>query len=932
MIAGDTATGGSITSQAGSNRKQARLQAPPVPDAPNSEERTLDPFKSLYGHCVGLRRHGSLERSFAADGDGFRAACAAVYSPNLSAPEDFNIEEFRRWNTPCARLWHSPNPPCLCKKDPQQLCEVCYQISSGLKRPWYLEHPPGQGDMTLCQDCRHLNFSFILNFGHKASGNRRMIPLGRLSGLMLRQGNCAFCRLVSSLVAQNGQSSVTPGSSIPEVYSLLSARPGFLRVEFVSFSDYGWEDHRRNNILGNAPYRGASMPLVPSLSIHLVSALGIREWFRESWEPNIRISLIKTWIESSDLAFRKSTSRPRAKMLGNLRLIDVIKECITEVEVIRRYMILSYVWGGPQQLQMTKANKRDLEQEGGLRAELVPLTIRDAIYLTRQLGERYLWVDSLCIVQDDADSKHTEISRMDQIYENAYCTIVAAHGTTVNDGLPGLHPDTRIWTQSKETIQGYHLASLYRRPTLPRPRATWGSRGWTYQEQLLSQRLLMFESTYISFHDFYGSYHEDHHGRVYLPRTPIMMSTLSGANIEIYSKIVEEYTKRTLSFPEDIFNAFLGISSKLASKFRGPFVYGLPSTEIDIALLWRPAQRTAPFSRRLVSGTDDMCNPSWSWAGWEGAVTYSNILRTEHASKIAWIDHRNESRFSTSDLRGTVEGAKSRWATEMNEFRVPVYYEKSAPSELYLHPVSKQWMAQQHTLVASPSTHLHFEAYSVSLFLAPQSTSYADGLPDDGARLKDLLVFTADGFVSGMIYASDETPPPQPVQREFIVLSQTRLELQTSDTPASPEAGKSAGRSMDGDLHQKLVDVRAYIESKVKEAQSHQPSKRRESRRAAATRPLSNSIGGMKNMQDLSDRINANYSDALASPASDWDSYLPRDIPFDRTVFDEYRKWCLYNIMMIEWRNGVAYRAGIGVCHIDVVEKSSMQLKRVVLG
>jgi hypothetical protein len=74
----------------------------------------------------------------------------------------------------------------------------------------------------------------------------------------------------------------------------------------------------------------------------------------------------------------------------------------------------------------------------------LPKTIRDAIDLVRALKERYLWVDALCLVQNDQADMQKGIDIMDIIYERAVMTIVAASGDSANSGLPGVHRGSRF--------------------------------------------------------------------------------------------------------------------------------------------------------------------------------------------------------------------------------------------------------------------------------------------------------------------------------------------------------------------------------------------------------------------------------------------------------------------------------------------------------
>ncbi|KAH8687338.1 heterokaryon incompatibility [Tricladium varicosporioides] len=95
-----------------------------------------------------------------------------------------------------------------------------------------------------------------------------------------------------------------------------------------------------------------------------------------------------------------------------------------------RYACLSYVWGGVSCLKTKRHILEGLMLEGSLDIyrDEIPRTIRDAMSLTEQLGIRYIWIDALCIVQDDEVSKHDQIQAMVGIYTNAYVTLIAANG------------------------------------------------------------------------------------------------------------------------------------------------------------------------------------------------------------------------------------------------------------------------------------------------------------------------------------------------------------------------------------------------------------------------------------------------------------------------------------------------------------------------
>lgn len=170
--------------------------------------------------------------------------------------------------------------------------------------------------------------------------------------------------------------------------------------------------------------------------------------------------------------------------LETLRLIDVHQECIVETDTTCRYVTLSYVWGYAVNLRLTTVNFKDLvDKPKALQKwrHLVPRTIQDAILFVRAIGERYLWVDALCLVQNDADDVSRGIKVMNLVYENALFTIVAAYGHDANAGLPGVSTGTRLAVKDSTEVApgvelGYYITLDQRLKRLP-----YSTRAWTYE-------------------------------------------------------------------------------------------------------------------------------------------------------------------------------------------------------------------------------------------------------------------------------------------------------------------------------------------------------------------------------------------------------------------------------------------------------------------
>jgi hypothetical protein len=144
--------------------------------------------------------------------------------------------------------------------------------------------------------------------------------------------------------------------------------------------------------------------------------------------------------------------------LPKFRVIDVENECIVKSNLQERYLTLSYAWGLVPTIRLQRENIDDLMSIGALARirHQLPHTIRDAIDLVRMLDERYICIDSLCLIEDDPDDLLSGVKAMDITYEACTLTIIAATGTDVNAGLPGLRFNSwkveQLWRKSTRVL------------------------------------------------------------------------------------------------------------------------------------------------------------------------------------------------------------------------------------------------------------------------------------------------------------------------------------------------------------------------------------------------------------------------------------------------------------------------------------------------
>jgi Heterokaryon incompatibility protein (HET) len=423
-----------------------------------------------------------------------------------------------------------------------------------------------------------------------------------------------------------------------------------------------------------------------------VKQYGASEQFlgRKTSPEKIDMELLRSWMKR---CHRYHPICERDGIAGrrlpeNLRLINVETMEIVKAPNLHcvEYVTLSYVWGTaemkeetgmtPSELRRSHIQRLDNGYEFTPLPKRLPLTIEDAITVTRELGYRYLWIDALCIVQDDPDvDKKVHLSCMDAVYNCSAFTIAAAAGIHADHGLPGISIPRRN-SQSTELIQpGVELSAMSPSFTaLENSRnLKWNRRGWTFQEKVLSKRLLLFTDFQVYFRCSESVWTEEiimeteelskslkarpgkyrwaadrpqHENnpliipvpfiRMFVPQLLIDDEWNYLGKFPDYAAAIKEYTQRELSHPSDNLVAIEGVLSTLQAEL-GRFFFGLPSGFFSQSLLWYPT----PGSRQARINKD---NPSWSWAGWQfdSGVSYDvldvRLLRTITIT-LRWIVH-----------------------------------------------------------------------------------------------------------------------------------------------------------------------------------------------------------------------------------------------------------------------------------------------------
>lgn len=276
---------------------------------------------------------------------------------------------------------------------------------------------------------------------------------------------CPFCRLATTLV--NMSSTERAQSIAPScVIHVSSSIDGELQLHL---SDEGNLFHLGERITfcdptGQTGSRTARLIESSRIDPHLVS-----HWIRKCETTHGSLC--------QDTKFQPDPEREVPK---NIRLIDVNQDCIVQRSWETRYFALSYVWGSKPIPRLSKANICHVSTPGALhRYFALPKTVNDAIKLTAMIGERYLWIDCLCLLQDDVEDMRIGIKSMDLIYETAHASIVAANGPDVESGLPRVQEDGLPSAQHAEIIKPGLELIFFRAFDCRLDRSFYASRGWT---------------------------------------------------------------------------------------------------------------------------------------------------------------------------------------------------------------------------------------------------------------------------------------------------------------------------------------------------------------------------------------------------------------------------------------------------------------------
>lgn len=424
----------------------------------------------------------------------------------------------------------------------------------------------------------------------------------------------------------------------------------------------------RTGLPSSIPAIGPGRELTSSFNLDNIELLGT--WLRECTDNHPKCKQTRSPLPTRVIAVRSDKEEP------------FLFETMGEEAA---YIALSHCWGKHQPLTTTTET---LEQrKKGIPLLDVPLTFRDAILVTRKLGIDYLWIDSLCIIQNDQEDWAREAARMCSVYQYATLTISA---DAAKDGTQGLLKQVSArrfppavalpLTGGHETnntvyireipvaarelpgeLGGSHLVDIQRGEPL-------FGRAWVLQEWLLSQRIAHFCSGELFWE---CNTHMQCECRIpacseavtqHTPEEGLMRASFfAGRTVEqnrtharlVWPQVVREFTQRGITKVTDRLPAMSGLAQFAKIHAEEHYLCGLWKSDLPESLLWSlgPPPR-APVgveskplkSKRLVP----YYAPTWSWASVTGSIWY------DHAEGNSWVTQETRTEAMCQILEASV--------------------------------------------------------------------------------------------------------------------------------------------------------------------------------------------------------------------------------------------------------------------------------------
>ena len=336
---------------------------------------------------------------------------------------------------------------------------------------------PGASASQYCERCQTSEVvEFFSDHDSRPAKSKVASRKVSLGPLLVVSDSCPACKFLDSAVGYDSKPEIRPGDRAKwklNRYSSLQAlgitysQQSLNEIQDAKMSFIFTLSYGPTSQIDQETQHGFILPCHRN-DVEAEMASAQFEYFGRSLTQIPNWQLVSTWLDDCD---RKHTLCPRSPVgrPHDLRVLDCDTKDVINLPSEARYMALSYVWGHSEPQNLNLSSSDPLHEQ----------TLADAVSAVKAIGEKYLWIDRICIDQTNTEEKVQLIRRMDVVYEAAYLTLVALVPDS-EAGLPGISvhrrqqptlelPNDKILVTSMRTLEDALTAS------------DWNTRAWTYQ-------------------------------------------------------------------------------------------------------------------------------------------------------------------------------------------------------------------------------------------------------------------------------------------------------------------------------------------------------------------------------------------------------------------------------------------------------------------
>ncbi|KAG4436079.1 hypothetical protein IFR05_008435 [Cadophora sp. M221] len=361
-------------------------------------------------------------------------------------------------------------------------------------------------------------------------------------------------------------------------------------------------------------------------------------------QPHFQI--LRNWLKNCDTHHEKFKCKHIRSNFLPTRLLDVGEVGSTTIQLYETqktdsldYIALSHPWGTKPPLFCTYPNNVE-DHKKGIDVATLTSTFQDAVQTTQELGFRYLWIDSICIIQGPDGDFGREAQHMESVFSSAYCVLAASSASGQSSGFLNKRDDRDFVTFHREDESPFYVCRFIDDFNQHVLQGKLSKRGWVMQERVLAHRTIYFTSkqtywecgeavrceTLTKMENKLASFLGD-------PNFPSKITdklTSKGQRIIFYQDMYKQYSRLLFTRWEDRPIAIAGLEKRLLYdlRTRGGFgVFDDGQSLLRRSLLWQRGKDDYgkledPLRRIEFPKERNTRMPSWSWMAYEGKIDF----------------------------------------------------------------------------------------------------------------------------------------------------------------------------------------------------------------------------------------------------------------------------------------------------------------------